>query len=132
MYSKRISWPVLSVFSVFAFALVMISLSSADGQNLPPPRDCQPIASFTAVGAGLQFREAINNRLSGGQPILPMVVSPTFANLPAEQDGVILSCKDCKRTTPCGSGGQGASALGACGQWYCRISNLESPLNANG
>jgi hypothetical protein len=128
MYSKRTSWPV---FSVFAFALVVIS-SSADAQNLPPPGAYQPIPNFTGVGAGLQFREAINSRLSGGQPILPMVVSPTFANLPAEQDGVILYCKDCKRTTPCGSGGGGAIAIGARGQWSCTISALESALNANG
>ena len=58
-------------------------------QNLPPPGAYQPIPNFTGVGAGLQFRAAINSRLSGTQPILPMVVSPTFANLPAEQDGVI-------------------------------------------
>ena len=134
MHSKRTCWPVFSVFSVFSvslFALVAIS-RSVSAQNLPPPGAYQPIPNFTGVGAGLQFREAINNRLSGTQPILPMVVGPTFANLPAEQDGVILYCKDCKRSTPCGNGGQGAWALGTRGVWSCTISTLESSLNANG
>jgi hypothetical protein len=114
------------------FALVALALSSASAQNIPPPGAYQPIPNFTGVGAGLQFREAINNRLSGTQPILPMVVAPSFANLPAEQDGVILYCNDCKRTTPCGNGGEGAWALGTRGQWSCTINTLESSLNANG
>src|ERR1700758_1110799 len=98
MYSKRTWWPVVSAFSVFvglslpAFALVTVFVSSVSAQNLPPPGAYQPIPNFTGVGAGLQFREAINDRLSAAQPILPMVVAPSFANLPAEQDGVILYC----------------------------------------
>jgi len=129
MHSKRTCWPV---FSVSVFALVTIALSSATAQNLPPPGAYQPIPNFTGVGAGLQFREAINDRLSGTQPILPMVVSPTFVNLPAEQDGLMLYCKDCKRATPCVGGGSGAWARGNRGAWSCALDALEANLNANG
>jgi Pectate lyase superfamily protein/Concanavalin A-like lectin/glucanases superfamily len=132
MHSKRSWWPVLlSVFSVSAFALLTISLSCS-AQNLPPPGAYQPIPNFTGVGAGLQFREAINDRMSGAQPILPMVVGPAFANLPAEQDGMLLYCKDCKRATPCVGGGSGAWALGARAQWSCSVGALEASLSANG
>jgi Pectate lyase superfamily protein/Concanavalin A-like lectin/glucanases superfamily len=131
MHSKRTCWPVFSVFSVSLFALVAIS-RSVSAQNLPPPGAYQPIPNFTGVGAGLQFREAINNRLSGAQPILPTVVSPTFANLPAEQDGMMLYCKDCKRAAPCVGGGGGAWARGNRGIWSCAIDALEASINANG
>src|SRR5271170_1273716 len=130
MYSKWTWRPALS--ALFALGLIVVAVTTAGAQNLPPPGAYQPIPNFTGVGAGLQFRGAINDRLSGTQPILPMVVGPTFANLPAEQDGVILYCKDCKRSTPCASAGQGAWALGTRGQWSCTISTLESSLNANG
>jgi len=127
MYSKRTWWPVLS-----AFALQIVALSSASAQNLPPPGAYKPIPNFTGVGAGLQFRAAINDRFSGAQSILPMVVGPTFANLPAEQDGMMLYCRDCKRATPCVSGGSGAWARGNRGIWSCAIDALEASLNANG
>jgi hypothetical protein len=129
MHSNRTWWPL---FSVSVFALIAITLSRAGAQNLPPPGAYKPIPNFTGVGAGLQFREAINDRFSGAQPMAPMVVGPSFANLPAEQDGVILYCKDCKHSTPCGNGGQGAWALGTRGHWSCTIDTLESSLNANG
>jgi len=127
MYSKRTWWPVLS-----AFALLIVALSSASAQNLPPPGAYKPIPNFTGVGAGLQFREAINDRFSGAQSILPVLVGPTFANLPTEQDGMMLYCKDCKRATPCVSGGSGAWARGNRGIWSCAIDALEASLNANG
>jgi hypothetical protein len=129
MYSKRTWWPVLSAS---VFALIAIALSSVRAQNLPPPGAYQPIPNFTGVGAGLQFREAINSRFSGTAPMLPMLVGPTFANLPAEQDGLLLYCQDCKRTTPCGNGGAGAFAVGTRGQWSCSTAALEASLNANG
>ncbi len=131
MHSKRTWWPVFSAFSMAVFALMAIS-RSVSAQNLPPPGAYQPIPNFTGIGAGLQFRAAINSRLSGGQPILPTVVSPTFANLPAEQDGMMLYCRDCKRATPCVSGGSGAWARGNRGAWSCAIDALEANLNANG
>lgn len=129
MYSRRTWGPV---FSLSLFALIAFSSASVGAQNLPPPGAYQPIPNFTGVGAGLQFREAINDRLSAAQPILPMVVGPVFANMPAEQDGVMLYCKDCKRATPCVNGGSGAWALGTRGQWSCSSGALETSLNANG
>src|SRR5580658_6617179 len=102
MYSKRTWWPVLSAS---VFALIAIALAEARAQNLPPPGSYQPIPNFTGVGAGLQFREAINQRFSGTQPIAPSIVTPTFANLPPEQDGMLLFCKDCRSATPCVGGG---------------------------
>ena len=52
----------------------------------PPSASYQPIPNFTGLGAGLQFRQAINDRFSGIQPIAPTVVKLAFANLPTEQD----------------------------------------------
>src|SRR5580704_5081423 len=109
MHSKRTWWPV---FSVSILAVLAFFLSSASAQNLPPPGAYQPIPNFTGVGAGLQFREAINQRFSGAEPIAPSIVTPTFANLPPEQDGTVLYCKDCRTAVPCVSGGAGAWALG--------------------
>ncbi|MGH7925183.1 MAG: glycosyl hydrolase family 28-related protein [Candidatus Binatus sp.] len=129
MYSKRTRGPV---FSLSLFALIALSSANVRAQNLPPPGAYQPIPNFVGIGAGLQFRQAINDRLSAAQPILPMVVGPSFANMPAEQDGVLLYCKDCKRATPCVSGGSGAWALGTRGQWSCSSGALEANLNAGG
>lgn len=114
-------------------ALILIAASAdAPAQNLPPPGAYQPIPNFTGVGAGLQFREAINQRFSGAEPIAPSIVTPTFANLPPEQDGTVLYCKDCRTAVPCVSGGAGAWALGTRGQWACAGAALEATLNANG
>ncbi len=103
----------------FAMMILLFASAEALAQNLPPPGAYQPIPNFTGVGAGLQFREAINNRFSGAQPIAPSIASPTFANLPTEQDGMLLFCKDCKSATPCVSGGSGAFAFGQGGLWSC-------------
>ena len=101
-------------------AMILLSTSAeALAQNLPPPGAYQPIPNFTGVGAGLQFREAINDRFSGAQPIAPSIASPAFANLPPEQDGMLLFCKDCRSATPCVSGGSGAFAFGQGGLWSC-------------
>jgi hypothetical protein len=118
--------------ATFAAMIMLGASAAAYAQNLPPPGSYQPIPNFTGVGAGLQFREAINNRFSGAQPIAPSVVSPTFANLPPEQDGMLLYCKDCKTATPCVSGGAGAWARGIRGEFACGVFALESNLNANG
>ena len=76
MHSKRTWWPVLSGFSLSALARLAIFLGIASAQNLPPSGAYQPIPNFTGVGAALQFHQAINDRMSGAQPILPMVVGP--------------------------------------------------------
>ena len=116
---------------IFATILIVAS-TDALAQNLPPTGSYQPIPNFTGVGAGLQFREAINARFSGLQPIAPAIVTPTFANLPSEQDGMLLYCEDCRSAAPCVSGGAGAWALGTRGQWACAGAALEAALNANG
>ncbi len=92
----------------------------------------QSIPNFTGIGAGFNFRQAINQRFSGAQPIAPQFAGLTFASLPAEQDGLLLWCKDCKATAPCSAGGAGAWAKGARGVWSCAIGALEQDLNANG
>lgn len=93
--------------------------SSRAQQNLPPPGGYKPIPNFTGTDAGLDFRNAINDRFSGVQPIAPRVGSVTFANLGPEQDGSSLYCSDCRSTLPCSSGGSGAWASGTMGQWQC-------------
>jgi hypothetical protein len=119
--------------AVVALAVAIAALEAdSSAQNLPPPGAYQPIPNFTGVGAGLQFRKAINDRFSGVQPVSPAIASITLANLPAELDGMIVFCKDCKRTTPCAGGGSGAWALGTRGQWSCSSGALESDLSANG
>ncbi|HZC46123.1 MAG TPA: hypothetical protein VE243_06580, partial [Candidatus Acidoferrum sp.] len=117
---------------MFASMILLVVNAKVVAQNLPPPGAYQPIPNFTGVGAGLQFREAINNRFSGTQQIAPSIVAPTFANLPTEQDGMLLYCKDCRSATPCVSGGAGAWAVGTRGQWACAGAALEAALNANG
>ncbi|MGB8412643.1 MAG: hypothetical protein WCE23_07445 [Candidatus Binatus sp.] len=113
-------------------ATLLILRAVAAAQNLPPPGAYQPIPNFTGVGAGLQFREAINDRFSGAQQIAPSIASTAFANLPPEQDGMLLFCNNCRSATPCVSGGGGAWALGTRGQWACASAALEANLNANG
>jgi hypothetical protein len=129
-FRRKIS-PTLRRIVMVAMILIVAS-TDALAQNLPPPGSYQPIPNFTGVGAGLQFREAINDRFSGVQPIAPAIVTPTFANLPAEQDGMLLYCEDCRSAAPCVSGGAGAWALGTRGQWACAGAALEAALNANG
>jgi hypothetical protein len=110
----------------FAAAMMLAALLMAapralaqSGGNLPPPGAYQPIPNYTGVGAGLLFRGAINDRFSGVQPISPTIVSLAFSNLPPEQDGALIFCNDCQRANPCASGGAGAWAFGAQGQWQC-------------
>ncbi|GEM_PF-3810543 len=92
----------------------------------------QGIPNYVGPGAGFNFRSAINQRFSGLVPISPLIVSRPFATLPAEQDGMILFCNDCLRTTPCTGGGSGAFALGARGVWSCSNSALEQSLSMGG
>jgi hypothetical protein len=92
----------------------------------------QPIPNFTGIGAGYNFRQSINQHLSGAQSIAPQIVGVPFASLPSEQDGLLLWCKDCLATAPCTAGGSGAWAMGARGAWACAAGALEQDLNANG
>lgn len=111
---------------VIAFAALMLALApGAQAQY-------QQIPNFTGIGAGYNFRQAINARLGGAAAIAPQIVSSPIANLPPEQDGLVLWCRDCVKTTPCAGGGGGAWALGARGAWSCSGGALEEDLNANG
>jgi len=69
----------------FAATILVVASVEALAQNLPPPGAYQPIPNFTGVGAGLQFREAINDRFSGAQAIAPSIASTAFANLPPDE-----------------------------------------------
>lgn len=108
-----------------AALLVSLAASTARAQY-------QGIPNYTGPGAGLDFRNAINQRFSGVMPIEPLIVSVPFAALPPEQDGSILFCNDCTLSTPCSAGGSGAFAEGTRGVWSCSMSTLEQNLAAGG
>lgn len=93
----------------------------------------QPIPNYIGIGAGLQFRNDINNHLSGVTPIAPRLVSLPLAQLPTEQDGQLYWCADCHETAPCTAGGAGAPAVGVDGQWSCSAAAPASafPLASN-
>lgn len=118
----------ISRIALATVAFLMLCAAAA-AQNLPPPGAYQPIPNFTGVGAGLQFREAINDRFSGAQPIAPSIASTAFANLPPEQDGMLLFCNDCKSAAPCVSSGSGAFAFGQGGVWSCAGASSASPAS---
>ncbi len=117
------------VISTCVLALTA-SPAGAQQQNLPPPGGYKPIPNFVGTDAGLDFRNAINDRFSGVQPIAPRVGSVLFASLGPEQDGAALYCSDCKATLPCTAGGTGAWASGANGQWQCNAPAV--PLKFDG
>jgi hypothetical protein len=100
-------------------ALAMSASSGYSQQNLPPPGGYKPIPNFVGTDAGLDFRNTINDRFSGVQPIAPRVGSVPFVSLGPEQDGALLYCTDCQATLPCIPGGTGAWASGTKGQWQC-------------
>ena len=133
MSSKRI---VRRALAVLALALAIVTpgadVPAQAPPDLPPPGAYQAIPNFTGVGAGALFRQAINQRFSGAQPVSPTITNVTFANLPTEQNGMLIFCSDCKLTTPCTASGGGAWALGARGQWSCSTATLEANLSANG
>src|ERR1700722_1596110 len=77
------------------------------------------IPNYVGIGAGLQFRNDVNNHLSGVTPISPRIVSLPFLQLPGEQDGQEYWCMACQQTLPCQGAGLGALAVGSQGQWSC-------------
>src|ERR1700676_309122 len=107
------------ILAATPFVLLAIGVHAQAPRNLPPPGAYQPIPNFAGVGAGLQFRQAINDRFSGVVPTAPAVVRLAFANLPTEQDGALIYCTNCTKTIPCVAGGSGAWAMGQNGQWMC-------------
>src|SRR5271166_6167685 len=103
----RVSAPV----TMFFLCVLFVAPLHAQ-QNLPPAGAYQAIPDFTGNNAGLSFRGAINDRLSGVQPISPRITNQTFSSLPAEKDRLLIFCKDCEQTIPCAHGGAGAWAFG--------------------
>ncbi len=100
--------------------------------NNPPAGAYQPIPNFSGPGAGLLFRRAINDRFSGAAAIAPAIVRLPLASLPPVMDGMMLFCTDCKRANPCATGGTGAWATGARGEWRCAEGPLEADFDAAG
>jgi hypothetical protein len=127
-FSERAAAVLILALAPWIFFFVAIGVHA---QNLPPPGAYPPIPNFTGVGAGLQFRQAINDRFSGVQPIAPTIVSLTFANLPTELDGGLIYCNNCAKTNPCTGGGSGAYAMGQNGQWTCAVSGLSPTADIN-
>lgn len=81
-----------------------------------------PIPNFTGTLAGKAFRDAVNNKLSGGDSngISPVITSITFSQLPGTvQNGKVFYIQDGAPGTPCTGGGQGAWATGVNNQWNC-------------
>src|ERR1700678_3709216 len=133
MSFKRIVRCALAVLAL-AIAIVVpdADVPAQSTPNLPPAGVYQGIPNFTGVGAGALFRQAINQRFSGAQPVSPTITNVTFAGLPTEVDGMMIFCSNCKLTNPCTASGNGAWALGARGQWTCSVGPLEANFSANG
>ncbi|HTT75602.1 MAG TPA: hypothetical protein VMF50_06425 [Candidatus Binataceae bacterium] len=89
-----------------------------------------PIPNYTGIGAGEQFRNDLNNHLSGVTAIAPRLVPFTFAQLPEEQNGQLYWCEDCEQTNPCAGGGSGSIAIGESGVWDCSLGSGGSGLSA--
>ena len=114
---------------VFAALITAAAVAIAQAQY-------RPIPNYIGIGAGQEFRNDINNHLSGVTPIAPRLVSIPFAQLPAEQDGQMYWLADGKQTSPCTAGGSGALAVGMQGAWNCSAGASGSsvggfPLGAN-
>ena len=79
-----------------------------------------PIPNFTGTLAGQQFRNALNNKLSGADPISPRLVPITFSQLPVTvTQGQLYYVTDGAPGTPCAGGGPGAIAMGMGNVWSC-------------
>ena len=59
------------ILALTPWVLLAIGVHAQAPPNLPPPGAYLPIPNFAGVGAGLQFRQAINDRFSGAQTIAP-------------------------------------------------------------
>jgi Pectate lyase superfamily protein len=79
-----------------------------------------PIPNFTGTLAGQQFRNALNNKLSGSDTIAPQLVHLNFASLPATAvTGQLYYINDGAPGNPCRGSGSGAIAMGMNGRWVC-------------
>jgi hypothetical protein len=108
--------------SAFRATCLMLAAMLALLCGAPARAQYQPIPNFTGVGAGQQFRNAVNGLGSGATPISPRLVAVPFSvlNVTPEQDGQVFWCRDCAQGAVCSTGGStGAVAVGANGQWTC-------------
>jgi hypothetical protein len=115
-------------FTAFSICLPMLTLAAPVCAQVPPPNlsvpgAYQPVPDYVGATAGLSFRNAINDRFSGVQPTAPKIVTLHFANLPTEEDGLLIFCRDCQPTIPCSNSGPGAWAFGQNGAWTCTAPN---------
>ncbi|MBV8774411.1 MAG: hypothetical protein JO166_19060 [Deltaproteobacteria bacterium] len=98
---------------VVALLLAVLTASYAHAQY-------NPIPNFTGTLAGQQFRNALNNKLSGADTVSPRLVPITFSQLPATvTNGQLFYVTDGAPGTPCAGGGPGAIAMGLNGVWSC-------------
>lgn len=51
--------------------------------------------------------------------VVPVYAGDTFATLTAQEDGVVMWCRDCTKATPCAGSGTGAYAKRMNGAWDC-------------
>jgi hypothetical protein len=85
-----------------------------------------PIPNFTGTLAGQQFRNAINNKLSGTDNISPQLTHIYAYQLPATvTNGQLYYVADGAPGTPCRGGGSGAIAMGVDGKWTCGVANSQ-------
>lgn len=119
------------VYATLAILRAAVAIAQVPPPNLPPPGGYQPIPNFTGTNAGLQFRSAINDRFSGLQPISPRIATLSYSGLPAEQDGLLIYCTDCKQQSQCAGDGPGAWVFGAAGQWQCAPPASATLLNGD-
>src|SRR5579872_4898522 len=121
---------MLKLYRVFAAITIYLLWPSlpVDAQVPPPngsvPGAYEPVPDYVGSSAGLSFRNAINDRFSGVQPTSPKIVNLNFVNLPGDQDGLLIFCRDCQPTIPCSNGGPGAWAFGQNGVWSCTAPNV--------
>src|ERR1022692_110425 len=116
-------------FAAVTICILLLSLVARVGAQVPPPNlpvpgGFQAMPDYVGTNAGLSFRNAINDRFSGAQPTSPKIVNLHFANLPSEEDGLLIFCRDCQPTIPCSNSGPGAWAFGQNGAWTCTAPNV--------
>ena len=108
------TYSMMKLLRVSAAVTLLLCFGSAPSraqQNLPGAGAYQAIPDFVGNNAGFSFRGAINDRLSGVQPISPRIPIRHSRACPPEQDGLLIYCRDCQATIPCAHSGSGAWAF---------------------
>jgi hypothetical protein len=120
----KLSKAILAICAL-AFALAFAPVAMAQSGGVP---NYQVIPNYSGIGAGQQFRNDINNHLSGVTPIAPRIVTISYSQLPPEQDGQQFYLRDGTAGNPCTGGGHGAYAFGVQGAWVCSGSAITNTL----